>query len=58
MHYYSSLNALQYKRKTAVLEPLVGLMQGQKAFYEMGHEATDKKELDDFLATTTASIQG
>jgi DCC-interacting protein 13 alpha len=58
MHYYSALNALQYKRKVALLEPLIGLMQGKKAFFQMGKEATDKTEIDDFLSNTLASVQG
>ena len=29
MHYFSSLNALQYKKKISLLEPLLGYMQAQ-----------------------------
>lgn len=29
MHYFCSLNTLQYKKKTALLEPLLGYMQAQ-----------------------------
>lgn len=29
MHYFCSLNTLQYKKKTAMLEPLLGYMQAQ-----------------------------
>lgn len=29
MHYFCSLNTLQYKKKMALLEPLLGYMQAQ-----------------------------
>lgn len=29
MHYFSSLNTLQYKKKISLLEPLLGYMQAQ-----------------------------
>lgn len=29
MHYFASLNMLQYKKKIALLEPLLGYMQAQ-----------------------------
>lgn len=29
MHYFTSLNTLQYKKKMALLEPLLGYMQAQ-----------------------------
>ena len=58
MHHYSALNALQYKRKTSLLEPLIGYMHAQKAFFEMGRESLANEELDDFLANINASVQG
>lgn len=29
MHYFSALNTLQYKKRIALLEPLLGYMQAQ-----------------------------
>lgn len=29
MHYFTALNTLQYKKKIALLEPLLGYMQAQ-----------------------------
>jgi hypothetical protein len=29
MHYFTALNTLQYKKKIAILEPLLGYMQAQ-----------------------------
>ena len=58
LHYYSALNALQYKRKASMLEPLLGYMQAVKASYEMGKEAVAKDEIDAFVANISASVQG
>lgn len=58
LHYFSSLNSLQYKRKVSLLEPLIGYMHAQKGFFAMGHEAVSRCEIDDFLANIQASIQG
>ncbi len=58
LHYYASLNSLQYKRKCALLEPMLGYMQAQKAFFDMGKDVVIKKEMDDFLVNINASVQG
>jgi DCC-interacting protein 13 alpha len=58
LHYYALLNTLQYKRKSSLLEPLIGLMHAQKAFFEMGHEITSKTEFDDFVSNIGVSVQG
>ena len=57
LHYYSSLNALQYKRKCALLEPFLGYMHGLRAFFTMGHEAVAKDDIDQFLSNISASVQ-
>ena len=57
MHYYSALNALQYKRRVSLLEPLVGYVYAQRAFFEMGKDATGKTEIEQFLSNINASIQ-
>jgi DCC-interacting protein 13 alpha len=58
LHYFALLNTLQYKRKSALLEPLIGIMQAQKTFFEMGHEATSRSEVNEFVANIGASVQG
>lgn len=57
LHYYSSLNALQYKRKCSLLEPVLGFMHAQRAFFQMGQDAVCKKEIEEFLNNIAASVQ-
>ncbi|KAK2151697.1 hypothetical protein LSH36_354g02021 [Paralvinella palmiformis] len=49
LHLFSSLNALQYKRKMALLEPLIGYMQAHKGFFDMSKEAIVRPDTDEFL---------
>lgn len=50
MNYYSSLNALQYKRKFMLLEPLSSLIHGLRLFFKMGAEGFNASAtLNDFL---------
>ncbi|XP_057701219.1 DCC-interacting protein 13-alpha [Corythoichthys intestinalis] len=56
MHYFRSLNTLQYKKKTALLEPLLGYMQAQISFFKMGSENLSQ-QWEDFLATIGTSVQ-
>lgn len=49
---------LQYKRKTSLLEPLIGLMNAQKTFFEIGKEAILRKDIDEFVGNINASVQG
>lgn len=58
LHYYSALNALQYKRKCQLLEPVLGYLHAQRAFFPMGQDAVCKPEVEDFLANIGASVQG
>lgn len=58
LHYYSALNALQYKRKCQLLEPVLGYLHAQRAFFPMGQDAVCKKEVEDFLSNIGASVQG
>ncbi|OXB83033.1 UNVERIFIED_CONTAM: hypothetical protein H355_001376 [Colinus virginianus] len=56
MHYFCALNTLQYKKKIAVLEPLLGYMQAQISFFKMGSEnLTD--QLEEFLTNIGTSVQ-
>ncbi|WAR25976.1 DP13A-like protein [Mya arenaria] len=41
LHYYSSLNAVQYKRKCFLLEPIVGYIHAQRAYFSMGYETAE-----------------
>jgi len=57
VHYYSLLNSLQYKRRCSLLEPVIGFIQAQKTFFEMGIEMLSRKDVDDFVANIVASVQ-
>uniref|UniRef100_A0A3Q3B613 Adaptor protein, phosphotyrosine interaction, PH domain and leucine zipper containing 1 n=1 Tax=Kryptolebias marmoratus TaxID=37003 RepID=A0A3Q3B613_KRYMA len=56
MHYFCSLNTLQYKKKTALLEPLLGYMQAQISFFKLGSENLTH-QWEDFLGTIGTSVQ-
>ncbi|XP_072328049.1 DCC-interacting protein 13-beta isoform X2 [Scyliorhinus torazame] len=60
LQYFCALNALQYRKRVAMLDPLLGFTQSQINFFKMGVEMFSKK-LEDFLssvATMVQSIQG
>lgn len=57
MHYFCALNTLQYKKKIALLEPLLGYMQAQINFFKMGSEHMTQ-QLEEFLANIGTSVQG
>ncbi|XP_029007350.1 DCC-interacting protein 13-alpha isoform X2 [Betta splendens] len=56
MHYFCSLNTLQYKKKTALLEPLLGYMQAQISFFKLGSENLTQ-QWEDFLGNIGTSVQ-
>ncbi|XP_051531694.1 DCC-interacting protein 13-alpha-like isoform X1 [Myxocyprinus asiaticus] len=56
MHYFTALNTLQYKKKTALLEPLLGYMQAQISFFKLGSENLTQ-QWDDFLTNIGTSVQ-
>ncbi|XP_036187728.1 DCC-interacting protein 13-alpha isoform X5 [Myotis myotis] len=56
MHYFCSLNTLQYKKKIALLEPLLGYMQAQISFFKMGSENLNE-QLEEFLTNIGTSVQ-
>jgi DCC-interacting protein 13 alpha len=58
LHYYAALNALQYKRKCQLLEPVLGFLHAQRSFYPMGQDIVGKPEVEDFLGNIGASVQG
>uniref|UniRef100_A0A8C3SW17 Adaptor protein, phosphotyrosine interacting with PH domain and leucine zipper 1 n=1 Tax=Chelydra serpentina TaxID=8475 RepID=A0A8C3SW17_CHESE len=56
MHYFCALNTLQYKKKIAMLEPLLGYMQAQISFFKMGSENLPE-QLEEFLTNIGTSVQ-
>ncbi|KAM5231493.1 DCC-interacting protein 13-alpha isoform 3-T4 [Hipposideros larvatus] len=56
MHYFCTLNTLQYKKKIALLEPLLGYMQAQISFFKMGSENLNE-QLEEFLTNIGTSVQ-
>ncbi|CAN9498962.1 unnamed protein product [Ophioblennius macclurei] len=59
LQYYCALNALQYRKRVAMLEPMLGYTQAQISFFKKGIELVSKK-MDNFLSSvskTTQSVQ-
>ncbi|XP_053324947.1 DCC-interacting protein 13-alpha [Spea bombifrons] len=56
MHYFCALNVIQYKKRTAILEPLLGYMQAQINFFKMGSENLND-QLEEFLTNIGTSVQ-
>ncbi|KAK2917618.1 DCC-interacting protein 13-beta isoform X2 [Channa argus] len=59
LQYYCALNALQYRKRVAMLEPMLGYTQAQISFFKKGIELVSKK-MDSFLnsvSNMTESIQ-
>ncbi|XP_069019376.1 DCC-interacting protein 13-beta isoform X1 [Embiotoca jacksoni] len=59
LQYYCALNALQYRKRVAMLEPMLGYTQAQIGFFKKGIELVSKK-MDCFLSSVsnmTQSIQ-
>nr|XP_023655426.1 DCC-interacting protein 13-alpha [Paramormyrops kingsleyae] len=56
MHYFTALNTLQYKKKIALLEPLLGYMQAQISFFKLGSENLTQ-QWEDFLTDISTSVQ-
>uniref|UniRef100_A0A672FMI0 DCC-interacting protein 13-beta n=1 Tax=Salarias fasciatus TaxID=181472 RepID=A0A672FMI0_SALFA len=59
LQYYCALNALQYRKRVAMLEPMLGYTQAQISFFKKGIELVSKK-MDSFLSSVskmTKSIQ-
>ncbi|XP_049330331.1 DCC-interacting protein 13-beta [Astyanax mexicanus] len=56
MQYYCALNALQYRKRVAMLEPMLGYTQAQISFFKKGMELVSKK-MDSFLASVTNMTQ-
>lgn len=56
LQYYCALNALQYRKRTAMLDPILGYTQGQIDFLKKGYEMFSQK-MDGFLASVSSMIQ-
>ncbi|XP_022099337.1 DCC-interacting protein 13-alpha-like [Acanthaster planci] len=56
LNYYNSLNLLQYKRTSNLLQPMLGFFQAQLMLFRLGKE-TLTKQTEDYLANITESLQ-
>lgn len=57
LHYYASLNSLQYKRKIALIEPLLGYINSLKSHFSVGNDAMNTSEMETFVSSVSASVQ-
>lgn len=56
LQYYCALNALQYRKRVAMLEPMLGYTQAQIGFFKKGIELVSKK-MDSFLSSVSTMTQ-
>lgn len=56
LQYYCALNALQYRKRAAMMEPLIGFAHGQINFFKRGAEMFSKS-MDGFLSSVTDMVQ-
>ncbi|KAG7263085.1 hypothetical protein CRUP_021018 [Coryphaenoides rupestris] len=56
MQYYCALNALQYRKRVAMLEPMLGYTQAQVKFFKTGMDLVSKK-MDNFLSSVNSMAQ-
>ncbi|CAO2581263.1 DCC-interacting protein 13-beta, partial [Lemmus lemmus] len=56
LQYYCALNALQYRKRMAMMEPLIGFAHGQINFFKRGAEMFSKS-MDGFLSSVTGMVQ-
>ncbi|XP_074534684.1 DCC-interacting protein 13-beta [Halichoeres trimaculatus] len=56
LQYYCALNALQYRKRVAMLEPMLGYTQAQIGFFKKGIEMVAKKT-DSFLSSVSSMTQ-
>lgn len=50
LQYYCALNALQYRKRMAMMEPMIGFAQGQINFFKKGAEMFSRS-MDSFLSS-------
>uniref|UniRef100_A0A3Q3FJG6 DCC-interacting protein 13-beta n=1 Tax=Kryptolebias marmoratus TaxID=37003 RepID=A0A3Q3FJG6_KRYMA len=56
LQYYCALNALQYRKRVAMLEPMLGYTQAQISFFKKGIELVSKK-METFLSSVSKMTQ-
>ncbi|KAM7327994.1 hypothetical protein ACRRTK_012086 [Alexandromys fortis] len=56
LQYYCALNALQYRKRMAMMEPLIGFAHGQINFFKRGAEMFSKS-MNGFLSSVTGMVQ-
>ncbi|XP_029457393.1 DCC-interacting protein 13-beta [Rhinatrema bivittatum] len=56
LQYYCALNALQYRKRIAVMEPMLGYTRGQICFLKKGADMVSQR-MDDFLSSVSNRIQ-
>ncbi|XP_007668223.1 DCC-interacting protein 13-beta [Ornithorhynchus anatinus] len=56
LQYYCALNALQYRKRIAMMEPMLGYTQAQINFFKKGAEMFSKR-MDSFLSSVTNMVQ-
>lgn len=56
LQFYAQLNALQYRRKMALIEPLLGYVHSMKSLFGIAHETMHTAEQDEFLANIATSL--
>nr|XP_048274187.1 DCC-interacting protein 13-beta isoform X2 [Myodes glareolus] len=56
LQYYCALNALQYRKRVAMMDPLIGFAHGQINFFKRGAEMFSKS-MDGFLSSVTGMVQ-
>ncbi|XP_013374438.1 PREDICTED: DCC-interacting protein 13-beta isoform X2 [Chinchilla lanigera] len=56
LQYYCALNALQYRKRMAMLEPMIGFAHGQISFFKKGAEVFSRS-MDNFLSSGADMVQ-
>uniref|UniRef100_A0A8D1KKV9 Adaptor protein, phosphotyrosine interacting with PH domain and leucine zipper 2 n=1 Tax=Sus scrofa TaxID=9823 RepID=A0A8D1KKV9_PIG len=56
LQYYCALNALQYRKRVAMMEPLLGFAHGQINFFKKGAEMFSQS-MDSFLTSVADMVQ-
>ncbi|KAI2567699.1 adaptor protein, phosphotyrosine interacting with PH domain and leucine zipper 2 [Homo sapiens] len=56
LQYYCALNALQYRKQMAMMEPMIGFAHGQINFFKKGAEMFSKR-MDSFLSSVADMVQ-
>lgn len=57
LHYYSKLNLLQFSRKAALLEPMLGMLVATRAYHNMGHDTLVVPEVEEFLSNISVYVK-